>query len=58
MFHEAALNKMLANACPLETVGDISVFEFDLHCEIARVHAVLKSTVNEFKYDIINVEII
>lgn len=58
MWHETALNKMLANACPREVVDDIKVFEFDLHCATARVTAELVSTVGEIKYNILNVEIV
>lgn len=52
------MNKLLANTCRKEMVGDIEVFELELHCAIARVTAVLKSSINELQYDILNVEIV
>lgn len=57
MLPERVINEMLANACPREKVGNLSVFEFDLHCATVRITAELISTYKEIQYNVISVEI-
>lgn len=63
MDHYEGLNLMLANACPRGVVdagdGDeYKIFEFDLHCDVAKVTAELISTIGTIQYRIVSVEII
>ena len=55
MTHEDALNFILEHACATEWTPDCSTFRIETHCSTLLIRAVMVSTMNGIKFDIIAV---